>query len=214
MEPKTLPEQLLEIARQMYAREYISGLAGNLSARLPDGNLLVTPAGLPKNSLLVEDLLVVDIRGVKLAGAEHLHPTSELPMHLEVYQQRPEVGAVIHAHPVYCVALSMVGISLEAPFIPEALVMLGPIPTAQYATPSSEENRQAIAGLISNHDAIILAQHGSITVGQDLLQAYMRLETLEHTARTLALAYQLGEPSQLNMEAVEKLWALRNAPSS
>lgn len=195
----------------MYARDYISGLSGNLSARLPDGNLLVTPAGVSKSDLKAEQLLVLDPKGNLVDVPAGFEPTSELPMHLEVYRRRADVGGVIHAHPITCVAFSLVGISLEEPIIPEALVMLGPVPTTQYATPSSEEDRDAIAGLIAKHNAIILAHHGTLTVGRDLTEAYLRLETLEHTARTIAAAYQLGQPAGLSQQAVDKLLGLRRS---
>lgn len=193
----------------MYARDFISGSAGNISVRLPDGNLLITPSGVNKGKMRPEELLVIDMAGNCLNGNPVCKPTSELPMHLEVYRQRADAGAVIHAHPITCVALSLVGISLQDPYIPEALVMLGPVPTTPYATPSSTENRDAIAGLIADHDAIILAHHGTLTVGRDLDEAYARLEILEHTAKTVALAHQLGTPRRLSPDAVQKLIAMR-----
>ncbi|MFQ5616930.1 MAG: class II aldolase/adducin family protein [Anaerolineales bacterium] len=200
---------VVSVGAEMYARDFISGPAGNISTRLPDGNLLITPSGVNKGKLTPEQLLVIDLDGNCLQGNVVCNPTSELPMHLEVYHRRPDVGAVIHAHPITCVALSLVGISLQDSYIPEALVMLGPIPTAPYATPSSAENRDAIAGLIVDHDAIILAHHGTLTVGRDLDEACTRLEILEHTAKTVAQAYQLGQPRQLSRKAIEKLLSQR-----
>ena len=202
-----LRHQIAAIAAKMYARHYIAGLSGNLSARLPGGNILVTPAGVDKSTLDPSQLLVVDLDGRLLTGQGGLEPTSELPMHLEVYSQRPDVGAVIHAHPITCVALSLVGISMEEPYLPEAILMLGPVPTAKYATPSTQENRQAIAGLIVGHNALILSHHGSLTLGRDLHEAYLRLEILEHTARTLALAHHLGKPRPLTQQQINKLMA-------
>lgn len=201
--------QMVEIAAWMHQRGYVSGLSGNLSLRLEGGNFLITPSGISKRQLSPENLLVVDSEGSLVERAGPLQPTSELPMHLEVYQQRPDVAGVIHAHPIACVALSLVGITLDEPLIPEAMVLLGPVPTTEYATPSSDENKAAIAGLIASHNAIILSQHGSLTVGRDLLEAYQRLETLEHSARTVALAYQLGKPRHLSEEALQKLAALK-----
>lgn len=209
MDEAELRREIVSIAAKMYARGYIAGLAGNLSARLPDGGVLVTPAGAHKADLTPEQLLVVGEDGRVTRGAEELQPTSELPMHLEAYRRRPDVGAVIHAHPVACVALSLVGLGLDQPLIPESIVLLGEVPTTPYATPSSEENRQVIAGLIERHDALILARHGALTVGRDLAEAYHRLETLEHTAQIVALAHQLGEPRPLSPEALEKLRAMR-----
>ncbi len=206
-----LRARMVEIGRRMYERDYIAGPAGNLSVRLGEDRFLTTPSGLHKAYLAPEQLLVVDLSGRVLEGAPGLRPTSELPMHLEVYRQRADVGAVIHAHPITCVALSLVGHNLTEPLIPEAVVLLGPVPTAPYATPSSEENRRAIAGLIANHQAIILAHHGVLTVGRTLDEAFDRLETLEHVARTVALAWQIGTPQPLSASAVEKLNAQRRA---
>ena len=202
-------DRIVQIAKQMYARDFISGIAGNISVRLGPDRLLITPSGVNKAKLAPGDLLEIDMQGSCLSGDATCRPTSELPMHLEAYRQRPDVGAVVHAHPITCVALTLVGISLAPPYIPEALVLLGPVATAPYATPSSTENRDAIAGLIVDHDAIILAHHGSLTVGRDLEEAYERLEVLEHTARTVALAHQLGEPRELRPEAVERLLGMR-----
>lgn len=208
-----LRTQMVEIASKMYTRGYISGVAGNLSARLGGGDILVTPAGVCKADLTPDMLLVVDPKGKVLDSPFGMRPTSEQPMHLEVYRQRQDVGAVVHAHPVAAVALSLVGISLEEPYIPEAVVLLGPVPTTVYATPSSDENREAIQNLISDHDALILAHHGTLTVGDDLEQAYMRLETLEHVAQIIALARQIGTPENLSGEAVAKLERMRQAIS-
>jgi L-fuculose-phosphate aldolase len=201
--------QMIRIAADMARKDFIAGAAGNLSARLPDGSILITPSGANKGELTFEDLLTVDLEGNCLSGDASCRPSSELPMHLEAYKRRPDVSAVVHAHPITCVALSLVGISLLEPLIPEALVLLGPVVTTPYATPSSTENRDAIAGLIGEHDVLILSHHGSLTVGRDLEAAYMRLEVLEHTAKTVAQAHQLGTPRPLNEDAVEKLMAIR-----
>lgn len=204
-----LRRQIIAVAKKMYERDFISGIAGNISVRMTPERILLTPSGASKADLVPAALLVVDLQGNCVDGDATCRPSSELPMHLEAYRQRPDIGAVVHAHPITCVAMSLVGMSLAPPYIPEALVLLGPIATAPYATPSSTENRDAIAGLIHNHDAIILAHHGTLTVGRDLEEAYGRLEVLEHTARTVALAHQLGTPRQLAESAVQKLLDLR-----
>jgi L-fuculose-phosphate aldolase len=206
---QALRQQIVSVGRRMQAEGYIAGAAGNLSARLNEDRLLITPSGASKGELSPDELLVIDQEGNCLEGDGTCRPSSELPMHLEIYRQRPDVGAVVHAHPVYCVALSLVGVSLQTPYIPEALVLLGPVATTRYATPSSTENRDAIRGLIGEHDAIVLAQHGSLTVGVDPEEAFMRLEVLEHTAHTVATAYMLGEPRALSEEAVGKLLRMR-----
>ncbi|MFU8773204.1 MAG: class II aldolase/adducin family protein, partial [Anaerolineales bacterium] len=120
---------MVQIASRMSEKGFISGFAGNLSARLDDGSILVTPAGTCKGDLTPEQLIVLDLQGEKISALPGLNPTSELPMHLEIYQRRADIGAVIHAHPVACVALSLVGIGLDKPLIPEVIVMLGIVPT-------------------------------------------------------------------------------------
>ena len=200
---------MVAVGGRLAALGYIHGRAGNLSARLPDGTLLATPAGLNKAEIYPDQLLIVDFEGNPVRALPGLRPTSELPMHLEVYRQRQDVGAVIHAHPTNCIVLSLLGISMEDPYLPEALVLLGPVPTTPYATPSSVENREAIAGVIGDHDALILSHHGSLTVGRDLDEAMERLETLEHSAEILVRAHQIGQPRQIPADALGKLEAMR-----
>jgi L-fuculose-phosphate aldolase len=204
-----LRRQIVAISSRMYARNYIHGRAGNITARISKQEVLATPAGVKKADLTPNELVVVDLEGQLRQGLPGLKPTSELPMHLEVYRQRADVFAVIHAHPIHCIALSLAGLSLEDPYIAEALVLLGPVPTTPYATPSSTENRDAIAGLIADYDAIILAHHGSLTVGRDLDEAYERLEVLENSAEILILASQLGPPRQIPAGEVDKLLRMR-----
>ena len=204
-----LRSQMVAVAAQMHTNRYIHGRAGNLSVRLDDRRFLTTPAGVRKARMNPDQLLIVDLDGNLLEGSPGYAPTSELPMHLEAYRQRPDVRGVIHAHPAHCIALSLTELTLEAPYIAEALVLLGPVPTAAYATPSSTENRDAIAGLIAGHDAIILAHHGSLTVGRNLEEAYERLEVLEHSAEILLLASKLGPPRQIPPDEVEKLMKMR-----
>lgn len=194
----------------MHAMQFVDGASGNLSARLAPGRLLVTPAGVPKGFLEPEQLLIVDESGQLLDGPPGSEATSELSMHLEAYRRRPDVGGVVHAHPIACVALSLTGHSLSEPVIPEAIVLLGPVPMLPYATPSTAENRAAISEAIVHHDALVLSNHGSLTVGRDVWQAYLRLETLEHTAKILAQAYALGEVRPLPPDQVAKLLAQRD----
>jgi L-fuculose-phosphate aldolase len=172
---------------------------------------MATPSGLAKGFLEPDDLIVVDRDGRLAAGRPGLKPTSELAMHLEAYRQRPDIGGVVHAHPITTVALSIAGVSLAECVIPEAIVFLGLVPTTPYATPSSDENRQAIGAIIGSHDAIVLQYHGTLTVGRTVTEAYQRLETLEHTAKIVALSRLLGGGPPLPPEQVSKLLAARQA---
>src|SRR3990172_2522265 len=200
-----LRAEIVRVARLMHANEFVDGASGNLSARLDADHLLATPSGLAKGFLEPEQLIVVDLRGELARGLPGLRPTSELLMHLEAYRRRPDVNAVIHAHPITSVALSIAGVSLAECVIPEAVVILGLVPTTPYATPSSEENQRAISEVILGHDALILQYHGTLTVGRDVMDAYLRLETLEHTAKIVALAKVLGGGPPLPPEQVTKL---------
>ncbi|MCP4361784.1 MAG: class II aldolase/adducin family protein, partial [Chloroflexi bacterium] len=144
-----------------------------------------------------------------IGGPRHLHPTSETPMHLEAYRQRPDIQAVVHAHPPYAVALSIAGISMADCLLPEAIVFLGTIPTTAYATPSSQENAQVVRDLIGNHDGLVLQRHGSLTVGNSPTQAFMRLETLERNAFIGYLLATLGIHSPMPPHEVQKLLNMR-----
>jgi L-fuculose-phosphate aldolase len=205
-----LRAEIARVGRLMHTHEYVDGTTGNISARLNAEHILATPSGLPKGWLEPEQLIVVNMRGEKVAGPPALKPTSELLMHLEAYRRRPDVNAVVHAHPIFAVALSIAGISLAECLIPEAVVILGLVPTTPYATPSSLENQRAISEVIRNHDALILQYHGTLTVGRDVTEAYLRLETLEHTAKIMTITRMLGGGAPLPPAQVTKLIQMRD----
>lgn len=195
----------------MHEARYIDGSEGEISARLGTQHILATPSGLSKGFLQPDQLIVLDLEGKQVGSIAdpNLRPTAELLTHLECYRQRPDVQGVVHAHPPTAVALTIAGVSLRACVIPEAIVVLGLVPTAAYSDPSSAENRDAIRILIAQHDAILLAYHGSLTVGADVWQAYLKLETLEHAAVILHRAAQLGPIAPLPPEQVAKLLDMR-----
>ncbi len=188
---------IVEIGRIAYERGLLTANDGNISVRLPDGNILITPSGLCKGRLTPGDLLVISPEGEVIQAAAGRKPTSEQPMHLEVYRRRPDVNAVLHAHPPYAVALTVAGYDLRDDFLPETRMTLGSIPTTDFALPSSPQNAAAIRALIPGHDALMLRQHGSLTVGRTLEEAFINLERLEHTARVQYLAQTLGKITPL-----------------
>jgi L-fuculose-phosphate aldolase len=210
---QSLREEIANIGRLMYERGYAVANDGNLSIRLGDGHVMCTPSGLCKGMMNAEQMIVVDMEGRKVGqvtGANRdLVPTSEVFMHLEAYRQRPDVQAVVHAHPPTTVALSIAGVSLADCMLPEVIVNLGLVPTTQYATPGSAENATAIRDLIVGHDGIILQRHGTLTVGRCLLDAYMRLEALEQIAKITVVLEQLGKGDPLPPDQVQKLLATR-----
>ena len=191
-DPASQPRRtLVEVGARMYQRGLITAYDGNLSARLDASRLLVTPSGVCKGELEAAALIVVDNEG-KPFDPDAGNPSSELALHLEIYQQRPDVQAIVHAHPQNAVALTLAGISLAGGILPEVVATLGHIPTTDYGTPSSVGSAEVSRRLIRSHDALLLARHGVVTVGKDLWDAYFKLETVEHLAKIVATTWQLA----------------------
>lgn len=202
-----LRQEMIRVGRLVWERGWVAATDGNLSARLGSDRLLVTASGLSKGFLTTDDLVVLDLEGKTTSSyrGRNRRPSSEISMHLEVYRQRPDVGAVVHAHPPKAIAFSIAGVSLARCVIPEVIVTLGSIPTTGYATPGTGEVPVSIRQAIQDHDAIILAHHGSLTVGHTLWEAYLRLEKVEHTAEITLTAHQLGQVQTLSPDEVAKL---------
>jgi L-fuculose-phosphate aldolase len=196
---------VLECGSICAARGLLVSNDGNISVRLDAERLLITAAGTAKGRLEPDDLLLLDLRGNVISAASNRKPSSETPMHLEVYRQRPDVRAVIHAHPVFATALTVAGLEFPDDILPEVVPTLGEVPITAYATPSSEEDAEAIHALIGTHQAILLRQHGSLTVGRDLDEALIHLERLEHVAEVFWRAQLLGNVKRLPSAALEKL---------
>lgn len=209
----SLRQEIVRVGQLLYERGLVVATDGNISARLDANHILATPSGLCKGLMDPDQLIIVDMAGNRAGPStpanRDLRPTSELRMHLEAYRQRPDVQAVVHAHPPHAIALSIGKFSLAECLLPEAILFLGLPPTTPYATPSSEENAQAIRNVITGHDALILERHGSLTVGDSPLTAYYRTETLEQVARITFLLHQLGGGQPLPPEQVAKLLAQR-----
>jgi len=210
-----LRQEIVQVGRLMYDKGLIVSNDGNISGRLNPGRLLITPSGLHKGFLEPGDILLIDEDGQRIGPGSinnrKLKPTSELPLHLEAYRQRPDIDAVVHAHPPISITLSIAGIPMADCLLPEVIVSLGLIPTTEYATPASRESIRAIRDLITNHDALILQRHGSVTVGDTPMQAFMRLETVEQNARIAFMLAQLGVVNPLPPEEVAKLLKQREA---
>jgi L-fuculose-phosphate aldolase len=199
---KQAREELVEVSGLCYSRGYISGTEGNFSIRLADNLILTTPAGTCKGRLRCEDLVLTDINGVSLSDAK---PSTELKMHLVAYHCRPDVKAVVHAHPTVAVGFTVAGATLSQCVLPEVVCTLGHIPTAPYATPSTEEIPDSIRAYVEKYDAIMLDHHGALTLGKNIFDAYYKLETVEHFAQTMLVAHVLGGPKPLFASQVQKL---------
>jgi L-fuculose-phosphate aldolase len=196
------------ICRMLHQKNLIAGMDGNVSVKCGVG-LLTTPSGVNKGFLRMDQIITVDWEGRLLQGEGQ--PTSEIAMHLAAYRLRTGVNAVIHAHPPLITAFSIAGVSLEEFILPEVVLSMGLIPTAAYATPTTLDVPVSIQGLIERYDALILERHGALTVGQDLMEAYNRMEKLEHSALVILTALQLGKVRQLPPQEVEKLIQLRHS---
>ncbi len=203
---QTLKQEIVMICRMMHQKNLIAGLDGNVSVKCGD-HLLTTPSGVNKGFLRMDQIIMVDWEGRVVQGEGQ--PTSEMAMHLAVYRLRSEIDAVIHAHPPLVTAFSIAGVSLEEFILPEVVMSLGLVPTAAYATPTTSEVPESIQGLIERYDALILERHGALTVGQDLLDAYNKMEKLEHSALVILTALQLGRVRLLPPQEVEKLIQLK-----
>jgi L-fuculose-phosphate aldolase len=179
-----------------------------LSVRLPEGRLLSTPTGISKGFMTPDMMVTLDLDGRPLSGERA--PSSEIKMHLEVYRARPEIGAVVHAHPPYATAFSVAGIPLDRCVLPESVLTMGAIPIAPYATPSTPEIPASIRPFVEHCDAVLLQNHGAVTWGRDLTEAWFKLEQLELTATILHHAMALGNVQGLSPDQVQKLGEVRS----
>ncbi len=192
-----------------YQRGFIPSTDGNLSIRLDGHRILTTPAGKCKGGLTPSDLVITDHEGRKLNGDGE--PSTELGMHLFIYKHRPDVNAVCHAHPSVATGFAAAGLPLEKPILAEMVVNLGPVPLAPFALPGSAELPPTLERLVEKHDAILLANHGVVTVGPDLFSAFHRMDLVEHYARVMLVTELVGKQSLLSSRDVEKLLAARAA---
>lgn len=204
----TLRKQIAEIARLCWERGYIGAIDGNVSVKLDDGTLLVTPSGTIKFLIQPEQIVRTDARGTPLGGGR---ASTEILMHVACYEERPDVRAVVHAHPPTAVAFSIAGIGMMQPVIPELVVTLGAIPTAPYGTPGTPELPESVRALIRCADALLMERHGALCVGKDLLDAYKKLEQIEHNAKITYMAHTLGRVNELQPDQVKKLLDTREA---
>ncbi len=203
----TLRAHIVEVGRRLYARGYCASNDGNISVRLDASRLLTTPKGVSKGFMTPDMMVVTDMSGRKLAGDRD--PSSELLMHLAVYRNRPDAQAVVHAHPPLATGFAVAGIPLDRAVLAEVITTLGSIPIAEYGTPSTPELAVAVERHIRAHDGLLLANHGALTVGQELFATYYKMETIEHFAKISLVARLLGRERLLSREEVGRLQELR-----
>jgi len=207
---KTEDEHRREICtagRWIHGRAFVASTDGNISIRLDSRRVLTSPTGISKGLMSPDDMVITDLRGRKLAGRRE--PSSELAMHLLIYVRRPDVNAVCHAHPPIATAHAAAGLPLNKALLSEIVLSLGCVPVAQYGTPGTPELSDALEPLVQNYDAILLANHGVVTCGADLLTAFFRMETVEHFAQVSLATELLGKQVLLSGRDVEKLLTAR-----
>jgi L-fuculose-phosphate aldolase len=199
---------IVEIGVMLHERGFIAACDGNLSVRLDKKRILVTPTGMSKGMMKPSDLVVVDMNGRKIKGTREV--TSELGMHLLIYRMRPDVMAIVHAHPRTATGFAAAGLALDKPLVCEVVIGLGQIPLAPYGTPGTPELAQTLEPLVADYDAILMANHGVVTYGTDLQSAYMKMETVEHFAQIALVTHILGRGQPLEGTELEKLVVARS----
>jgi len=203
----TVARRMAQCCRQLAAGGLIAGRDGNLSVRLGPDRVLVTPSGLIKSTLTAGDMVEVGLAGHKRRGRRN--PTSELDLHLRILSRRPDVGAVVHAHPPAATGFAVAGEEIPANLLPELIFLVGRAPIVPYGTPGTPELGDRVEPYLAQHDALLLANHGAVTMGKTLDQAWIRMESLEHAARIVIAARAVGQPRPLDAAAVARLEALR-----
>jgi L-fuculose-phosphate aldolase len=202
---------IVEVGRRLWTRGFVASNDGNVSVRLPGDRLLLTPTNVSKGFMTPEMMVITDMDGRLIAGAPGRKASSEIKMHLVAYRHRPDVHAVVHAHPPLSTGFAVAGIPLDRAVLAEVVTTLGSIPIAEYGTPSTPELPAAVEPYIKAHDALLLANHGALALGADLFAAYYRMETIEHFARISLVARLLGREHLLSREEVGRLEQLRGS---
>ncbi len=202
-----LRREIAEIGRWIHRLGFVAAFDGNITARLDNQRILSTPTTISKGMMEPDDLVVVDYDGQKVTGRRNV--TSEIAMHLLIYKRRPDVNGIVHAHPPIATGFAAAGLSLNRALISEVVLSLGCIPLARYGTPGTPELTEALAPLVATYDAILMANHGVVTYGPDLMRAYFKMETVEHFAKISLVTELLGKQVLLSETEVDKLLAAR-----
>jgi len=200
-------QDIVEIGRLVYQKGWVAANDGNISIRLDPERILCTPTGVSKGMMHADDLIILDKEGKKLDGRRE--GTTEILMHMTVYKLRPDVHSVVHAHPPVATGFAATGRSLDKALLPEVIIGLGCVPLAAYGLPGTPALSEPMLPLIPHYDAILLANHGAVSYGEDVWKAFFRMETVEHFARINLVAELLGGPNVLPREEVHKLFDSR-----
>ena len=199
--------EIVRYGQMLHQRGFVAAMDGNLSVRLDSERILVTPTCLSKGAMKPADMVVVDMDGNRVSGRRHV--TSEIGMHLLIYRMRPDIKAIVHAHPHTATGFAAAGIPLTEPLVCEVVMGLGCIPLARYGTPGTSELGQTLEPYVPHYDAILMSNHGVVTYGDTLEHAYMKMETVEHFAEIALVTHLLGRQQPLKKGEVEKLLVAR-----
>ena len=205
----SIKQQICDIGKRIYDKGMVASNDGNISVKLNDNEFLCTPTGVSKGFMTPEYICKVDADRKVLEANPGFKPSSEIKMHMRVYKERPDVNAVVHAHPMYATGFAIEGIPLTQPIMPEAVISLGAVPIAEYGTPSTEEIPDAISKYLQSYDAVLLENHGALSFSDSLLNAYHKMESVEFYAKLLYISKQLGGPKELSESQVQRLYEIR-----
>jgi len=206
---KEIREQICEVGKRVWLKGWVASNDGNISMKIGEHAVITTPTGVSKGFMSPDMLIKVDMDGNVLAG--YLKPSSELKIHMEAYKRRDDIKAFVHAHPPVTTGFAVANIPLDFQTLPEIIISLGSIPMAKYGTPSTPELSDSISELVLCHDAILLANHGAITLGKDVMDAYYKMEAVEHFAKISLTAHQLGEMKPISKPDIKKLEEVRES---
>jgi len=204
-----IKKQICEVGKRIYERNMAAANDGNISVKLNDREWLCTPTGVSKGFMTPDYICKVDAKGDVIQANGNFRPSSEIKMHMRVYEKRSDVKAVVHAHPAYATSFAIAGIPLTQPIMPEAIIFLGCVPIVPYGLPSTMEIPDAVEKYLEHYDAVLLESHGALTWSSDVLSAYHKMESLEFYAELLFKARLLGGPKELSDAQVQRLYDLR-----
>jgi L-fuculose-phosphate aldolase len=203
-------KQICDIGNRIYMNGFVAANDGNITVKISDNEIIATPTGVSKGFMTPDMLIKVNTKGEVLSSNGKYKPSSELKMHLRVYNERHDVKSVVHAHPPYATSFAIAGIPLNKAIMPEAVISLGCVPIAEYGTPSTDEIPDAVEKYLEHYDAVLLENHGALSYGYDLINAYYKMESLEFYAKLTFLSTMLGGPKELNDHQVKRLYEIRN----
>ena len=205
-----LRSQICDIGRNLFNKDFIAANDGNISARLSENEILTTPRAVSKGYLEPHMIVKVNLQGEVLEAAEGYRPSTETKMHLRIYNELPEMNGVVHAHPPYATAFAIKGEALDKMMMPESVIMIGDTPLAEYGTPSTEEIPDSLMPFLGKKTAVLLENHGALTWGTDVMEAYLNMERLEYTAKITFITRMIDGERELPQHRIDELVALRS----